>query len=76
MDAEYSKESSTSEGLDDWVRIIDCIVREASTELRGWTVSESLRDSYLQPLRDHGDALTARLVSHESHCALFCVVTY
>ena len=65
LDAEYSKIFSTAEGLDGWVRIVELILREASTELRGWTVNESLRDSYLQPLRDHGDMLKARLVSCE-----------
>lgn len=66
MDAEYSKASSTSGGgLDGWGRIAESIVREASTELRGWTISESLRDNYLQPLRDHGDVLNTRMVSRE-----------
>ena len=66
MDAEYTKASSTSGGgLDGWGRIAESIVRDASTELRGWTISESLRDNYLQPLRDHGDVLSARMVSWE-----------
>ena len=76
MDAEYSKASSTSGGgLEGWGRIAESIVREASTELRGWTISESLRDNYLQPLRDHGDVLSARMVSREWYYLLVCVLT-
>jgi hypothetical protein len=70
MDAEYSKASSESDGVDGWVRIVETIVREAATELQGWTVTESLRNSYLQPLHDHGDMLTARLVCLESYLLL------
>ena len=75
MDAEYSKVSSTSQGVDGWMRTAESILREASTELRGWTVTEGLRDSYLQPLRDHGDVLKARLVSWESRYLLVCIAT-
>ena len=66
MDAEYSKVSSTPDSVDGWVRVAESIVREAATELQGWTVTESLRSSYLQPLHDHGDVLRTRLVSLES----------
>ena len=66
MDAEYSKVSSAADGVDGWVRVVESIVREATTELQGWTVTESLRNTYLQPLHDHGDVLRARLVSLES----------
>lgn len=66
MDVEYTKVSSAFDGVDGWARAVESIKREAATELRGWTVTESLRNSYLQPLRDHGDVLTARLVSWES----------
>ena len=76
MDAEYTKASSTSGGgLDGWGRIAESIVRDASTELRGWTISESLGDNYLQPLRDHGDVLSARMVSWECHYLLICALT-
>ena len=66
MDAQYSKVSSAPDGIDSWMRVVETIVREAATELQGWTVTESLRSSYLQPLHDHGDMLRARLVSWES----------
>jgi hypothetical protein len=67
MDAEYS---SSLLNLDGWVMVAETIVREAATELQGWTVTDSLRNSYLQPLRDHGDVLRARLVSWESYLLL------
>ena len=63
MDAEYPTVSSSSACLDGWAGMTESILKEASTELRGWTVSESLRDQYLEPLRDHGDVLNAQLVS-------------
>ena len=66
MDAEYSKVSSAPDGVDGWVRVVETIAREAATELQGWTVTESLSKSYLQPLHNHGDVLRARLVSVES----------
>jgi hypothetical protein len=66
MDAEFSKASSAPDSADGWVSIAESIVSEAATELQGWTVTESLRKSYLQPLHDHGDMLRARLVSLES----------
>jgi hypothetical protein len=70
MDAEYSKVSSAPDGVDGWVRVAESIVREAATELQGWTVTDSLRKSYLKPLHDHGDMLERRLVSLESHLQL------
>ena len=66
MDAEFSKASYAPDGVDGWVRVAETIVGEAATELQGWTVTESLRKTYLQPLHDHGDVLRARLVSLES----------
>lgn len=66
MDAQYSKFSSAPDGVDGWVRVVETILREAATELQGWTVAESLRKSYLQPLHDHGDVRRAWLVSLES----------
>ena len=66
MDAEYSKVSSAHDDFDGWVRAVVNIKREATTELQGWTVTDSLRKSYLQPLHDHGDMLEKRLVSLES----------
>jgi hypothetical protein len=70
MDTEFSKASSARCNFNGWVRVLETIVREATTELQGWTVTESLRNSYLQPLRDHGDMLAARLVSLESYLPL------
>ena len=66
MDAEHSKASSAPDGFDGCVRAVVNIKREATTELQGWTVTDSLRKSYLKPLHDHGDMLERRLVSLES----------
>jgi hypothetical protein len=78
MDAEHSMVSSAPDGVDGWVRVVESIVREASTELQGWTVTDSLRKSYLQPLRDHADMLATRLVSLESYFnnSLVCILTH
>jgi hypothetical protein len=56
----------STEGLEASVMVVENILRTAELQVQGWSVTESLRNSYLQPLHDHGDVLRARLVSLES----------
>ena len=58
------------EGRQASVRVVKNILRMAEVQVQGWSVTESLRDTYLQPLYDHGDVLWARLVSLESYLQL------
>ena len=66
MSLELVETSRSAEGLEASMRVVESIVSDATIELQGWTVTESLRKSYLQPLHDHGDVLRAQLVSLES----------
>ena len=66
MTEEFAELPRSPEGQEDSVRIVGNILMRAEVKVQGWTVTESLRNSYLQPLRDHGDMETVRLVSLES----------
>jgi hypothetical protein len=67
---EFAGISRSPAGLQAAVRVVRNILTMAEEHVQGWSVTEILRDSYLQPLRDHGDMLWARLVSLESYLPL------
>ena len=66
MSQEFVEIPRPPEGRQASVRVVKNILRTAEVQVQGWSVTESLRDTYLQPLHDHGDELWARLVSLES----------
>ena len=66
MSLEFVGIPKTPEGRRTSVRVVKNILRTVEVQVQGWTVTEILRDTYLQPLHDHGDMLRTRLVSFES----------
>jgi hypothetical protein len=67
MTQEFVEIPRSPEGVEASVMVVKTILRMAELQVQGWSVTESLRNSYLQPLHDHGDMLRAQLVSLESY---------
>jgi hypothetical protein len=66
MTQEFVEIPRSPAGLAASVGIVKNILRMAELQVQGWSVTENLRKSYLQPLHDHGDVLRTRLVSLQS----------
>jgi hypothetical protein len=67
MTQEFAGISRSPAGLEAALRVLRNILRTTEVQVQGWTVTEILRDIYLQRLYDHGDMLWAGLVSLESY---------
>ena len=67
MSLEFVEIPRSAQGLEASEMVVKNILRMAELQVQGWSVTESLRNIYLQPLHDHGDMLRARLVSLESY---------
>jgi hypothetical protein len=70
MSLEFVGIPRSPEGRQASVRVVKNILRTAEVQVQGWSVTDSLRKSYLKPLYDHGYMLARRLVSLESYLQL------